>query len=120
MREALSPFALRVAGEQAIQVVAVLRVHIHAALVETGAVEERDHEEDAANVLRVGGATETDRRLDARVLGGVDPGGDEHGRTGDPSGDRDIRPRVLRETLIAREREEPAGTVASGRHRDRT
>ncbi len=63
--------------------------------------------------------TETDRGLDAGVLGGMYPRGHEHRRTGDPSRDRDVRPRVLRETLIAGEREMIRDALAGGRDRDR-
>src|SRR5439155_14410273 len=60
MREALSPCALRIAREEASEVVVVLRVDVNAALVEPGTVEERGYDDGAADVVWIDRPAETD------------------------------------------------------------
>src|SRR5688500_15765185 len=49
----------------------------------------------------------------------MDTRGYEHRRTGDLAVDREERPLVLRETVVAGEREQTGGALAGGRDRDR-
>src|SRR5258705_459846 len=116
--EALTPLSLRVAGEQPIEVVAVLGVHIDAALVEAGTVQQRDHDQDAANVLRRDGPAQARGGLDPRVLGGMDARRDEHRRAGELPRDREVGPLVFPETFVVGEREMSGGALAGARDRD--
>src|SRR5438045_3456211 len=105
MREPLAPGALRVPGEEAVEVVVVLRIGVDAAFVEARTIEQWDDHDRATHPPRVERAPETYRGLDAGVLRGVDAGGDHDGRSGRGARDRDERPAVLLEARVAGERE---------------
>ena len=114
VREALAPRAIGTAGEQAVEVVVVLRVHVDAALVEARPVEERDDEDRPTDLRRIKAPTDPDRRLDAGVLSRVNARRDEHRGPVRCATDGDERPAVLLQTRVAPEGE-LTGPALAGR-----
>ena len=120
MREPLPPRSVRFAGEETVQVVPVLWIHIDAAFVEPRAIEEREDKDRPADGVRRQRSADPDRRVDPGVLRGVDPSCDEDRGTGHETRDGEVGPIVFGEALIALERERADGALAGRRDGDRT
>jgi hypothetical protein len=101
VREARPPRAVRIAGEEPVEVVVVLGICVDAPLVEAGTVQERKDDERPLHLHWIDQPAEADRGERAGVLGGVDPGGHEHPRSGGAAGERDVGPRIFLEPRVA-------------------
>src|SRR5206468_9917457 len=77
-------------------------------------------EDRPAHGLRRDGSSETDGGLDPGVFGSVYARGDEDRRARHQARERDVRPLVLGEPLVAGERERAGAALTSRRDVDRT